>query len=160
MMGLVISEAKGGDSRIVSWNACSRQFIDPPVFQLLALPGMATYRACVESGGVRWTVVSRGPRESALRLARAAADWALKNRLPDSGALPLFPYTTIAKGKFFGGVESKSVNLLRASWIGLSLVRLYEATSDARYLEYARHIARVTKRFQAADRTKAAQKTR
>jgi hypothetical protein len=298
--GLVVPGARGDDSRIVSWNAYSRQFIDPPVFQLLALPGTAKFRASVESGGERWAVespgsrldlapvwdrvpvkkfkltmqwldangrvlaeetservkapdwrgfhepaadwvaaadrniawlvriadsgrapyrepgvpvwiwsaaspcpvptpaslgpgyvlkdyreyfeyrarlwpdghgegypgcivpaiiyamlahsgASRPQRETTLRLARAAADWALANRLPDSGALPLFPYTTIARGKFFGGVESKSVNLLRASWIGLSLVRLYEATSDARYLEYARHIARVTKRFQAPD---------
>jgi hypothetical protein len=93
----------------------------------------------------------RPQAETAMRLARVTADWALKNRLPAGGALPLFPYSTISRGKFFGGIESTSVNLLRASWIGLSLVRLYEATKDARYLEYARHIARVTARFQAPD---------
>jgi hypothetical protein len=50
------------ESRIVSWNAWSRQFIDPPVFQFLALPGAVTYRATLESGGARWTVESLKPR--------------------------------------------------------------------------------------------------
>jgi hypothetical protein len=288
------------DTRIVSWNAYSVQFIDPPAFQLLPLAGTKTYRAIVEQGGQSWTVESAAPRldlasiwgrvavkkfnlrlewrdgagramaveesrrikapdwgglkepaadwigaadrniaylarvaengrapyrqpgvpvwiwsaaspcpvptpeslgpgyalkdyreyfeyrarlwpnghgesypgcivpaiitgmlahaqsgrpqrEAALKLARTAGDWVLANRLPDSGVLPLFPYSTIAGGKFFGGLESKNVNLLRASWIGLSLVRLYEATRDSKYLDYARHIAGVTARFQAPD---------
>jgi hypothetical protein len=93
----------------------------------------------------------RPQSEAALVMARTAADWALKNRLLNSGVLPLFPYSTISRGKFFGGIESKNVNLLRASWIGLSLVRLYDATKDEKYLDYARHIARITARFQAPD---------
>jgi hypothetical protein len=93
----------------------------------------------------------RPQRDTAMKLARTVADWALKNRLPESGALPLFPYSTISRGKFYGGIESTNVNLLRASWIGLSLVRLSKATKNPKYLEYARHIARVTARFQAPD---------
>jgi hypothetical protein len=89
--------------------------------------------------------------EAAMRLARAAADWALQHRLPDDRALPLFPYSTISRGKFYGGIESKNVNLLRASWIGLSFVHLYEATHEQKYLDYARHIAEVTARFQSGD---------
>jgi hypothetical protein len=295
-----IAAARGAETRIVSWNAYSVQFIDPPVFQLLPLPEARAFRAVVDQNGAAWTVEATAPRldlssiwprlavrkfrltlewvdergnvlsreesvrikapdwqglrepaadwvgaadrniaylirvadsgrapyrepgvpvwiwsaaspcprptpeslgpgyaikdyreyfeyraklwpeghgesypgciipaiiygmlahaqagrpqrKTALKLARTAGDWALANRLPDSGALPLFPYSTISMGKFYGGIESKTVNLLRASWIGLSLVRLYEATQDRRYLDYARHIARVTARFQAPD---------
>ena len=102
--------------------------------------GMTTY---AEAG--------RPESEKALQLARTAADWALEHRRPDRGPLPLFPYSTISRGRFYGGLEAANVNLLRASWIGLSLVHLYEVTHDAKYLEYARHIARVTARFQAGD---------
>ena len=49
-------------SRIVSWNAYSIQFIDPPVFQLLPFPGTRTYQALVEQGGKTWKVVSVAPR--------------------------------------------------------------------------------------------------
>lgn len=287
-------------SRIMSWNAYSIQFIDPPVFQLLALPGTRTYQAVVEQGGRTWTVDSKTPRldlagvwaripvkafaltmrwldekgkvlaeeksrrvkapdwhglteppadwaaaadrniaylirvaesgrapyrepgvpvwiwsaaspcpmptraslgpgfdipeyreyfayrarlwpeghgegypgcivpaiisgmlaharagrrqsEKAMRLARTAGDWTLAHRLPDSGPLPLFPFSTIAKGEYFGGLEAHNVIPLRASWIGLGLVKLFEATDDRRYLDYAAHIARITARFQAAD---------
>ncbi len=292
--------AKDAPSRIVSWNAYSVQFIDPPAFQLLALPDARTYRAEVRCGGGSWTVEATAPRldlssvwsrvpakkftltlrwldkdgrvlaeetsvrvkapdfagfreapadwvaaadktvaylarvaesgrapyrepgvpvwiwsaaspcpeptreslgpgfdipayreyfayrarlwpeghgESypgcivpaiitvmlahaasgrpqageALRLARVAGDWTLAHRLPDSGPLPLFPFSTIAKGQYFGGLEAHNVIPLRASWIGLSLVKLYEATGERKYLDYAAHIARVTARFQAAD---------
>lgn len=93
----------------------------------------------------------RPERESALRLARVVGDWALEHRLPDAGPLPLFPFSTISKGKYFGGIEAHNVILLRASWIGLSLVKLYEATREQKYLNYAAHIARITARFQAPD---------
>lgn len=102
--------------------------------------GMTTYAA-----------EERPQSKKALKLAEVAGDWLLKHRLPNDGALPLFPYSTISRGKYIGGIEADNVNLLRASWIGLSLVRLYEGTHDARYLDYARHIAEVTARFQAAD---------
>jgi hypothetical protein len=102
-------------------------------------------------GMTTYAEADRPESEKALRLARVAADWALEHRLPKDGALPLFPYSTISRGKFIGGIEADRVNLLRASWIGLSLVHLYEVTHDPKYLEYARHIAEVTVRFQAAD---------
>jgi hypothetical protein len=287
-------------SRIVSWNAYSVQFIDPPSFQLLPLPGTRTYQAIVEQAGTAWKVESATPRldlssmwlavptraftltlrwldaagtvlaeersrrvkapdwhglseapadwrraadrnvaylidvaesgrapyhepgvptwlwsaaspcprptreslgpgfdipayreyfayrarlwpeghgesypgcivpaaiyamlahvqadrpqaPTAMRLARLVGDWALAHRLPDSGPLPLFPFSTIAKGQYFGGIEAHNVIPLRASWIGLSLVSLFEATGDRRYIDYATHIAHVTARFQAPD---------
>ncbi len=291
---------EGMPSRVVSWNAYSIQFIDPPVFQLLALPGTRTCEAVIEQGGRIWKVASATPRldlasvwpgmaakkfdltlrwidgagkvlaeersrrvkapdfaglkeppadwtgaadrniaylmrvadsgrapyrepgvpvwiwsaaspcpvptreslgpgfdipeyreyfayrarlwpeghgesypgcivpaiiygmlaharasrprsDEALRLARVAGDWVLAHRLPDSGPLPLFPFSTVAKGQYFGGIEAHNVIPLRASWIGLSLVKLFEATRDRRYLEYAIHIARVTAGLQAPD---------
>lgn len=93
----------------------------------------------------------RPQAQQAMALARSAANWLLEHRLPGNCKLPLFPYSTISRGKYYGGVESKNVNLLRASWIGLSLVRLYGVTQDQRYLDYARHIATVTATFQAGD---------
>jgi hypothetical protein len=94
---------------------------------------------------------NRPQHKEALRLACVNADWALKNRLPDAGALPLVPFSTISRGKFSGGAEGESVNLMRASWMGLSMVDLYRVTQNAAYLEYAKHIAQVTARFQRPD---------
>jgi hypothetical protein len=93
----------------------------------------------------------RPQSENAMKLARIAGDWVLANNLPDSGCLPRFPFSTISNGKFYGGIEAHNVTLLRGSWIGLSLVKLYEATHEKKYLDYAAHIARVTAKFQAPD---------
>lgn len=49
------------ESRIVSWNSHSRQFIDPPAFQLLPLVKTVKYRAIVEQGGQSWAVESTNP---------------------------------------------------------------------------------------------------
>jgi hypothetical protein len=86
-----------------------------------------------------------------MKIARTAADWALEHRLPEKGVMPLFPYSTIAGGKMGGLLEKDNINLTRASWMGLSMVAMYEATKDKKYLEYARHIARITAKFQAPD---------
>ena len=93
----------------------------------------------------------RPQSEVAMKTAHLAADWALKNRLPDDGVFPGFPYSTIAAGRFGGALERDNINLTRASWMGLGMVTMYEATKERKYLDYARHIAQVTARFQAAD---------
>lgn len=114
-----------------------------------------SYPGCINPamiyGMTTYAAAGRPEAEKAMQLAREAGDWLLEHRLPDDGPLPLFPYSTISRGKYFGGIEAKSVNLLRASWIGLSLVHLYEVTHDEKYLDYARHIAQVTAGFQAGD---------
>jgi hypothetical protein len=93
-----------------------------------------------------------GPQsEEAMRLARITADWGLKNRLPDSGALPLFPYSTITNGKFAGGNEGDNITLLRASLLGVAYVDLYAATKHQPYLDYAIHIAKTTAKLQRED---------
>ena len=89
--------------------------------------------------------------ETAMKMAHIAADWALKNRLPDEGAVPLFPYSTIAKGRFGAALEKDNINLTRPAWMGLGMVTMYEATKERKYLDYARHIAQVTAKFQAAE---------
>lgn len=296
----ITGAAFAGDTNIVSWNAYSLQFIDPPVFELLELPATTRYRATVEQSGNTWQVESERPRldlksiwqelaikkfnlklqwldaegetiaeesswrtkapdwqgfheepadwvaaadrnisylihaglegkapyrevgvpiwiwsaaspttpptpeilgpgyqlswyrdafqyradrwpdghdesypgcivpaiiygftthasanrpeaEQALELAQTAADWLFEHRLPSDCALPEFPYSTISRGEFYGGVESKNVNLLRASWIGLSLVHLFEVTKETKFLDHARHIAEVTATFQSGD---------
>jgi hypothetical protein len=93
----------------------------------------------------------RPQKEEAMKLAVAGADWTLKNRHPNTGALPQFPFSTISLGEFAGGNEGKAVSLPRAAYLGLSLVDLYRVTHDERYLNYAQHIAEVSARFQRPD---------
>ncbi len=93
-----------------------------------------------------------GPqKEEALRLARICGDWGLKNRQPDRGMLPLFPYSTITMGQFTGGNEGANVNLLRASVLAMGYVDLYRVTGYQPYLDYAVHIAKTTAKFQQED---------
>lgn len=111
---------------------------------------------CITINAMTWGflghVENQGPQSvEAMRLARVGADWVLEHRQPDSGALPLFPYSTVSKGKFGGNVEGDSVNLLRASWLAISFVDLYLVTQHEPYLTYARHIADTTVKFQNAD---------
>jgi hypothetical protein len=120
--------------------------------------GLDVSYPCIMVPNIIWGMTAHvranGPqRDAALHLARTTADWSLQHRLPDSGALPLFPYSTVAHGQFGGGADGENVNLLRASWYALGLMDLYEATgrSEQKYLEYARHIATVTTKFQALD---------
>jgi hypothetical protein len=113
------------------------------------------YPACIIPA-IIWSMTAhaqlhRPQAETAMKMARIAADWALKNRLPDKGTMPLFPYSTIARGKFGSSWETDNINLTRASWMGLSMVTMYEATKEQKYLDYARHIAEVTAKFQAPD---------
>ena len=54
-------------------------------------------------------------------------------------------------GKYGGSIEGASVNLLRASWLAISYVDLYQATRHEPYLAYARHIADTTVKFQNPD---------
>ena len=61
---------QGGPSPtwITSWNAYSKQFIDPPVFRVLPLAGTAEYRALVKQDDRTFSVSSRSPT---LDLAKA-----------------------------------------------------------------------------------------
>ncbi|MCC6490808.1 MAG: hypothetical protein IT364_25195 [Candidatus Hydrogenedentes bacterium] len=127
-----------------------------PVWIWAATPTHVASYPCITINNMIWAFLAHarngGPQsEEALRLARVSADWALVHRQPDDGALPLFPYSTITKGSFGGHVEGESVNLLRASWFAISFVDLYAVTQHEPYLEYARHIADTTVKFQNAD---------
>lgn len=127
-----------------------------PVWIWAATPTHVASYPCITINNMIWAFLAHvkngGPQsEEALRLARVSADWALAHRQPNSGALPLFPYSTITKGSFGGHVEGESVNLLRASWFAISFVDLYAMTKHEPYLEYARHIADTTVKFQNAD---------
>jgi len=129
---------------------------DVPVWIWSAYPGYNLSYPCITVNALAWAflahIANEGPqRVEALRLARAGADWVLEHRQPNSGALPLFPYSTVTLGKLEGGNEGNSVNLLRASWLAIAFVDLYEVTRHEPYLAYARHIADVTVRFQNAD---------
>lgn len=127
-----------------------------PVWIWTATPVHTMSYPCITVNYVIWASLAchenkRSQSDEALRLARVSADWILAHRQPDSGALPLFPYSTVSKGKYDGGVDADSVNLLRASWLGISFVDLYQATQNEPYLAYARHIADTTVKFQNSD---------
>jgi len=51
-------------TKILSWNAFSTQFIDPPTFKLLVIPDVYKYVAEVCQGGRKWTVESTNPMVS------------------------------------------------------------------------------------------------
>ncbi len=127
-----------------------------PVWIWAVTPEHKESYPCITINQLAWAflahVKNHGPQSAeALKLARAGADWALEHRHPDSGALPLFPYSTISQGSFGGFVEGKAVNLLRASWFAIGLVDLYAETKHEPYLQYARHIADTTIKFQNVD---------
>lgn len=127
-----------------------------PVWIWAATPSHELSYPCITINNLTWAflahVENHGPQSNeALRLARAGADWALEHHQPDSSALPRFPFSTISKGKFGGSVEGEAVNLLRASWLAISFVDLYEVTRHTPYLDYARHIADTTVKFQNGD---------
>ncbi len=110
----------------------------------------------ITQGQYIWSLLAYADRggpqkEESLRLARITADWGLKNRQPDSGKLPLFPYSTITMGQFGGGNEGTNVTLLRPCWLAISYVDLYRATQHQPYLDYAIHIAKTTAPFQQED---------
>ena len=111
---------------------------------------------CITINNYIWALTSHAASggkhaKEAIKLARKCADWALKNRLPEDCALPLFPYSTIVNGQFGGAVEGTSVNLMRACWFAVGMVDIYAATKDGRYLDYAKHIANVAVKFQNPD---------
>lgn len=127
-----------------------------PVWIWSACPNYNLGYPCITIPPLTWALLAYakvgGPQGAeALALARAGADWMLAHRQADSGALPLFPHTTVTMGKYNGGAEPSSINLLRASWLGQSFVDLYAATRHEPYLAYARHIADVTVKFQNGD---------
>jgi hypothetical protein len=60
-------------TRITSWNAYSKQFIDAPEFRLMAIPATAEYRAVVGQGSWSWTVRSQRPGVSLAAIWRRVA---------------------------------------------------------------------------------------
>jgi hypothetical protein len=139
------------------WSAASPTVSDDAAKRFTDRPeGLPFGYPCITLNNYIWAFLTyadqnRPQRTEALRLARICADWGLKNRRPNSGALPLFPYSTISMGKFEGGNEGANVNMLRASWLAVSYVDIYKATGNQAYLDYAIHIAKITRKFQRDD---------
>lgn len=87
----------------------------------------------------------------ASRQARQYGDWLLDNRLPKEWICSLFPFSSIDKGSFSGGVEGENITLFRAARIGEGMVALYHAFGEEAYLEYARHLADIFVKLQGDD---------
>ena len=68
LLSAIAEEANASPVWITSWNAYSKQFIDPPVFRILPLAGTAEYRAVVRQNDRTWSVSSRSPTLSLAKI--------------------------------------------------------------------------------------------
>ena len=100
-------QSKPIETRIISWNAFSRQFIDPPVFLLLGIPGTAAYTAEIQQGNTTWKAESRNPMVSLAEIWPKMANktFSLYLRWMDKG------------GKILA--EEKSIRVKAPDWAGL-----------------------------------------
>lgn len=102
------------------------------------------------SGAVRYYTFSGDER--ALAIATKVADWHLANRTPTDYALPYLPPSTVNwqpdgswKGQAWGIEPDKS------AFMGICLLKLWAATSRARYKEAALQIAATLRNLQRPD---------
>lgn len=79
------------------------------------------------------------------------ADFMIAHPLTTDGPLAGLPMSTMdPEGK--GGMrETDRTTLVRIGWTGASMLRLAEATGEARFADYARHLGEVLLRYQAED---------
>ena len=89
--------------------------------------------------------------DRARRQAEAYGDWLLENRQSKSFRLAHFPLSTIQEGRPSGGLEGRTVTLVRAARVGEAMATLYRESGDARYLAYARLLADALVSWQGAD---------
>lgn len=90
------------------------------------------------------------PRK-ALEQARQYGDWLLEHRQPPQGACGLFPFSTISQGRYEGGNEGKNITLFRAARVGEAMLALHDAFGDAKFFDYACHLAEVFVKLQSED---------
>ena len=77
----------------------------------------------------------------ALRRARQVADWTISHSTPSDYKWPLMPWSTFSEGKPGGLMDKESIEPDKGGYMGLAYVRLFEVTSDRRYLNSATAIA-------------------
>ena len=94
---------------------------------------------------------NRAQKPQAIKLATFVGEWLLAHRHPNTGKLPLFPFSTIEMGRYEGGNEGAAVNITRACRTGEGMVELYRFTGRTEFLDYAEHIADTVVRFQRPD---------
>jgi hypothetical protein len=73
--------------------------------------------------------------------ARDLADWNLAHSTPADAIYANIPYSVFSKGQPGGSKDKDSTEPDKAAFIGSAYVALFEATSDAKYLDAARAIA-------------------
>ncbi len=114
---------------------------------LVGYPGYASvsypaYTACVAMDAFldwrRWS----GDPEGLVR-ARQYADWILEHRTPAGDLYGNFPYSTQTDAIMGGGWDGPANMTDKAPMFGLRLLRLYDITGEAAYLDGARDIATV-----------------
>ena len=94
---------------------------------------------------------NRPQKTQAIKLATFVGEWLLAHRHPDTGKLPLFPFSTIEMGRYEGGNEGAAVNITRACRTGEGMIELYRITGRKEFLDYAAHIADTVPQFQRHD---------
>ena len=99
------------------------------------------------TGLVRYGTVQPEARDTALAMARHAADFLIRSSTPADAAYPYFPPTyrgdyRVAKGK------NDIVMMIYPQSVALSYLDLYDATRESRYFTAAENIARTYARTQ------------
>jgi len=87
----------------------------------------------------------------ALERAVAFADWVLDHLTPAADRLGGLPYSTQVDGVMGGGMDGPAIELDKAALFAHSLLKLYDATSAARFHDAALHAARTLLDVQKAD---------
>jgi len=83
--------------------------------------------------------------------AVAFADWVLDHLTPASDVLGGLPYSTQVDGVMGGGMDGPAIELDKAAMFALGLLKLYDATSAARFHDAALHVAETLLDVQKAE---------
>lgn len=124
---------------IHDWNGLWSSLTGYPGYLSVSYPA---YTACVAIDAFldwrRWS----GDPEGLVR-ARRFADWILEHRTPAGDLYGNLPYSTQTDAVMGGGWDGPAIMTDKGPMFGLRLLRLYEITGEASYLDGALQIAAV-----------------
>ncbi len=119
------------------WNTLWSGLVGYPGYRSVSYPA---YTACVAIDAfLDWRRFSGDPE--GLARAREYADWILEHRTPAGDMYGNLPYSTQTDGVMGGGWDGEANMTDKAPMFGLRLLRLYDITGEAAYLDGALEIA-------------------
>lgn len=86
-----------------------------------------------------------------LQRAKDLGDWNLAHSTPSDAAYANLPWAVWTDGHGGGSQDKESTEPDKAAWFGLSYLKLYDVTKDARYLDGAKAIAKTLAARQSDD---------